>query len=260
MTFRDALEKAYGERPCQVLPNALWKTRSRLNELEKDFMIQDEQVCRLAIWGARELLAFWSRGRVAMDFPFDRFAHADLLLLHQDYISNVDLTAFKDRKRYFRLRYSGAHMPPVPAGWRVRDAVPAVETEAIAEVIRQCYPGSTMSPKVIQQWENYPVHDPSLWIWVEDSGGHPMGLGIAEFDSQIREGSLEWIQVLPDYRRRGVGQVLVSTLVRRLRPQSVLITVSGELESRSRPDMLYRKCGFIGDDVWWVLRRDVISS
>ncbi len=253
--FQDALSSVYLEKPCQVLPNALWKTRARLGELETKYTLQDALVSQLAIWSTKELFTFWTRSRSAVDFPFNQFSSSNLLLVHQDYISGVDLNAFTERKCYFRLRYSGATMPEVPPGWRIREAAPEDETEAVASFIRQCYPGLQVSAETIRKWENYPVHDPSLWVWVENANGQAMGLGIAEFDDRINEGSLEWIQVLPAYQRMGVGLILVATLVRRLRPQSVLITVSGKMGDSSRPDLLYRKCGFVGEDVWWVLRR-----
>ena len=37
--FRDALIAAYNEAPCQVLPNALWKTPAQLETLHTDFEI-----------------------------------------------------------------------------------------------------------------------------------------------------------------------------------------------------------------------------
>lgn len=258
-TFKQALTRTYLEHPCQVLPNALWKTRARLDDVEKAFVRQDERVTQLSIWGASELFTFWSRNRLPMDFPFEAFKQADLMLLHEDYISSIDPGSFPVRRRYFRLSYSGSAMPKAPPGWRIREAAPEVDTEDVAAFIRQCYPGSRLSAETVRKWETYPVHDPSLWIWVEDNAGRPIGLGIAEYDPEISEGSLEWIQVLPSCRRMGVGQVLVATLVRRLRPQSVLITVSGEHGSASHPDMLYRKCGFVGNDAWWMLRRDELS-
>jgi hypothetical protein len=32
-------------------------------------------------------------------------------------------------------------------------------------------------------------------------------------------------------------------------------TVSGEMNSRTKPEKLYRNCGFSGDDVWWLLQK-----
>ena len=94
-TFKQALTRTYLEHPCQVLPNALWKTRARLDDVEKAFVRQDERVTQLSIWGASELFTFWSRNRLPMDFPFEAFKQADLMLLHEDYISSIDPGSFR---------------------------------------------------------------------------------------------------------------------------------------------------------------------
>ena len=70
----------------------------------------------------------------------------------------------------------------------------------------------------------------------------------------IPEASLEYIQVLPEYRGRGLGECIVLELLTRLHGCVEFTTVSGEVESRTNPEGLYRRCGFRGDDVWWLLR------
>ena len=42
-----------------------------------------------------------------------------------------------------------------------------------------------------------------------------MGAVLAEFDPEMGEGVLDWVQVHPDHRRRGIGVTLVSTLLER---------------------------------------------
>lgn len=36
--------------------------------------------------------------------------------------------------------------------------------------------------------------DPNLWVWVMDKYHHRAAVAIAIFHSQLKEGSLEWIQ------------------------------------------------------------------
>ncbi len=81
-----------------------------------------------------------------------------------------------------------------------------------------------------------------------------MGLGIAEIDSAIQEGSLEWIQVLPAYRRMGIGKRIVQELLARLGKRATFTTVAGGVDNPTNPEALYRSCGFTGRDVWWILR------
>ncbi|MGN0628125.1 MAG: GNAT family N-acetyltransferase [Oscillospiraceae bacterium] len=85
--------------------------------------------------------------------------------------------------------------------------------------------------------------------------GKTAACGIADFDREIGELVLEWIQVLPEYRRRGLGKMLVNELLCRMGNRAKFATVSGRADSPSNPEALYRKCGFAGNDVWHVLHR-----
>ena len=80
-----------------------------------------------------------------------------------------------------------------------------------------------------------------------------MGCGIADFDAEAKEGVLEWIQVLPECRGRKAGQFIVNELLRRMADRAAFATVSGRVNNAASPELLYRKCGFTGDDVWHIL-------
>jgi GNAT superfamily N-acetyltransferase len=69
------------------------------------------------------------------------------------------------------------------------------------------------------------------------------------------EGILEWIQVSEGYRRRGLGSFLVKELLWRMQGKVKFATVSGQCDSPSCPERLYRSCGFTGQDVWHVLHK-----
>ena len=105
----------------------------------------------------------------------------------------------------------------------------------------------------------YPIHptyDSDLWILAVDrASGAVAGCGIGEFDEEAGEGVLEWIQVLPAYRGRGIGRLIVNQLLSRMRFRAKFATVSGQIRNRTKPERLYRKCGFSGEDVWHILRR-----
>ena len=88
----------------------------------------------------------------------------------------------------------------------------------------------------------------------------PVALGIADFDSDIAEGSLEWIQVLPESRGHGLGQKIVLELLSRLKDKADFITVSGEADNPTNPEALYKKCGFSGDDIWYVIKNGRASE
>lgn len=257
--FRDALIAAYNEAPCQVLPNALWKTLAQLETLHTDFEIEDGAVVRLQAWNTALLLLHWTRDRRQLPDLTQFPATLGTVLLHQDYLRAVPLARFSTRTRYFRL----LHCPtapraskPAPSGFSFREVQIEKETAAVAAFIGKCYEDLYPTAAEVAGWATQPDFAPDLWLWmVEDATGAPVGLGIAGLDTIILEGSLEWIQVLPEARGRRIGRSIVLKLLSRLEPRARLTTVSGKGDNATHPEILYRSCGFTGDDSWWVLQR-----
>jgi GNAT superfamily N-acetyltransferase len=143
----------------------------------------------------------------------------------------------------------------MPDGFRVVDVRVEHDAAEVAALIDACYPSISPAAAEVRGWTTHPVYDPTLWVWIVDTQvGQPAALGIAEFDPTIREGSLEWIQVLPGYRGRGLGAVLVQELLARLAYRADFTTVAGRVDNATHPERLYRRCGFRGSDVWWVFR------
>jgi len=50
------------------------------------------------------------------------------------------------------------------------------------------------------------------------------------------------------------GTYIVSELLFRMKNSAKFATVSGKCNDSSCPEMLYRKCGFTGSDIWHILR------
>lgn len=76
--------------------------------------------------------------------------------------------------------------------------------------------------------------------------------GIAEFDANIKEGIIEWVQVLSEYRNQWYGKIIVKELLYRLSKMADFVTVSGRLNNDSDPKHLYEFCGFEGNDIWHI--------
>ena len=55
--------------------------------------------------------------------------------------------------------------------------------------------------------------------------------------------------------RYGLGKYVVSELLWRMKERATFVTVSGQCNNPTNPEVLYRKCGFTGSDVWHVLRK-----
>lgn len=102
-------------------------------------------------------------------------------------------------------------------------------------------------------YKNHPVYDPFLWVAVKDElTGKTVATGIAELDARIGEGVLEWIQVSPTYRGKGLGAYLVNELLSRLKGKADFVTVSGKIKNRTNPLKLYENCGFSEKVIWHV--------
>ena len=74
-------------------------------------------------------------------------------------------------------------------------------------------------------------------------------------DKRPSEVSLEWIQILPGYHGEGLGKALVFELLARSKDRVEFATVAGEYDSAENLKKFYEKCGFIGKDIWWVLKK-----
>jgi GNAT superfamily N-acetyltransferase len=260
MTFLDALTRVYLAAPCGVVPNALWKTVAQVGSLADAALVVNwdgEGVERLGCRTADAMYVYWTRDRGA-GVPAGWLDGAALALLHADYATEAVAARFEQAQAFFRLRHGleGELEAPLPAGFGFAQVDPEREAAAVSAVICRSYDHLCPAAATVVGWTEHPTFAPALWVWVVDEAmGVPAALGIAEFDATIGEGALEWIQVVPGYRGRGVGRALVVALLRALRGLGAgFATVGGEVHPTGQPEGFYRVCGFEGDDVWWVLR------
>ncbi len=262
--FEPALRIVYGDRPCEVLPNALWKTLREIREasepvLEMAIDPGSGYVVWLTATDDRRLMVHWHYEEAESSPAFPELAGFQLLLLHDRDVSTAQLEYLAPPERYFRLFHSGADpIRSLPDGFSLRQADSA---DGVAGFVNRCYEWTSLTDAIVESWTRHPVYAPDLWLWVIDRRtGAPAALGIAEFDETVPEASLEWVQVLPAYRRRGLGAALVCELLRRVEGRADFTTVAGQIDNESHPEALYRRCGFEGHDVWWVFRRDDASG
>lgn len=256
MDFREALTAVYLHSPCNVLPNPLWKTTSQIDQHHSSFQIEGEAITELSLWNEKQLLLYWKPGYQQMEYT--HFGSPSLVLVHQDALPHFPSGQYSQKTAYFRYLHSMDDLPN-PAShpdFDLVEADPHQQASQVASLINRCYPNMTLDEAAIRSWTQHPTFRSDLWVWaIERKTGLPAALGIAEYDGNISEGALEWIQVLPEYRRQGLGQQLVGALLLRLKGTVQFTTVSGQVDNPTRPGSLYRKCGFTGDDLWWVLRK-----
>ncbi len=129
-------------------------------------------------------------------------------------------------------------------------------TYEFVRLINASYADLSVTVEQIESYRRTPVYCPDLWILLKERGtGTIIAGGIADYDKEIGELILEWIQVLPQYRRRGYGQVTVNYLLSKMQNIARFATVSGKIHDSSHPESLYRKCGFTGNDIWHILTK-----
>jgi GNAT superfamily N-acetyltransferase len=256
--FQQLLE-IYLDYPCRTLPNAFWKTAARLPNSDLDVTKGiGGELLSLAIWEGGRLMAFWCADPADQPLTPHEIARPPFVLVHERALPIFTEREFIERRAYFRLSLKGAMAASEPpAGFGFEPVRPESEIDAVVRLISTCYPSMHIIPVIVRGWLQHPVYDPNLWLWVTHlETGEKAGLGIAERDRSVPEASLEWIQVHPDYRKRGVGRAIVTELVNRVADHVCFTTVSGELASEHQPEQLYRRCGFKGGDIWWLLSND----
>lgn len=178
---------------------------------------------------------------------------ADMLIVHDEQYQACRFEEYDD-ERYFRLQHDlkDLQKPNLPYGYSI---VRATACE-YANHINACYSDLSVTEELISSYANHAVYAENLWVAVADiETSGIVASGIAEYDSEAREGALEWVQVMEAYRRKGLGQFIVKELPWRMRELAAFATVSVKVDNKTSPEQLYRKCGFIGADLWHILRR-----
>lgn len=175
-------------------------------------------------------------------------------IVHQKDYSAEKFSDFTDEK-YFRLiNRIENHRAFALDDFYVKTAEPE-DIPLIVDLINKSYTDISVSFEQISALTHLDVYDKNLWIIAYDKDNSAVGCGIADFDGEAKEGILEWIQVLPEYRGNKIGRLIVNELLYRMVGKADFATVSGKVGNTSKPEILYRKCGFSGDDVWHILYR-----
>lgn len=200
--------------------------------------------CYLADPCATASIPYWKTKEISVP--------KEMLIVHSAEFDREKYAAYADEP-YFRLHHDlhGLSAPVLADGFSICSAVP----EDFALHINKCYGDIGVSPEELRRYTERPVYHPSLWIAVmDDRTGEIVASGIAELDGEIGEGVPEWIQVSEECRGCGLGSFVVSELLWRMTDIAKFATVSGRCDDPTRPEAMYRKCGFKGNDVWHILR------
>lgn len=156
---------------------------------------------------------------------------------------------------YFRLYHDLKNIAEPDLNEAVTISVSS-DTDDFVRLINASYTDLSVTREQLDGYRKTPVYCPDLWILLkEKSTGTVLAGGIADYDSEAGELILEWIQVHPEHRGCGYGQLIVNTLLAKMQGKAKFATVSGKVNNPTDPERLYRKCGFTGDDVWHILTK-----
>ena len=178
----------------------------------------------------------------------------DMKILHDNDFRADILSDYIDEK-YFRLYHNLKEIPNIiNDDFEITTATDR-DIKTIVQIINASYTDISVNKELIKSYTKTPVYNSDLWIMVKEKTTNKcVGCGIANFDKEAKELVLEWIQVLPEYRGKKIGQLIVTELLLRMKNVADFATVSGKVDNETKPEELYRKCGFAGDDVWHILQ------
>lgn len=179
----------------------------------------------------------------------------NMKIVHNSEFNAADFVGYKDEP-YFRL-YHDLKAVKQPKREDVEIVVGTADTlDIFVDIINKSYSDLTVTKEQLESYRKTPVFCSDLWVLLKNTTGDYAGCGIADYDKEIGEMILEWIQVIPSCRHNGYGQCIVNYLLSKMRGQAKFATVSGKVNNPTNPERLYRKCGFTGNDVWHILYKE----
>lgn len=230
----EKIRKQYIKDPLS-LSTAFWKYKRVFDHPDsKCIQIGEEQVLFLN----NQLLGYRGLDLNAFDTEF---------LMGVDVCHPLALKGFKENK-FFVLHHDMEMIRKTPHEYQI-EVVKTSDSKEVMTFINNSYEFISVTEDEVLNWRTHDVSDESLWIWIKDDNDI-LALGIAEYDQTIKEGALEWIQVHEKARGKRIGQILVNELLSRMN-QADFVTVSGEIDNKTQPEKLYRKCGFKGNQIWY---------
>lgn len=190
-------------------------------------------------------LPFWKANKIVIPENMKIVLDADL--------HNVDVREYIDEK-YFKLIHgmNDIEKPVLDSRYEML----CCEVSEYAKHIAICYDDVGISTEELMNYQTHAVYNQNLWIAVTECGRNTIiASGIAEIDIEIKEGILEWIQVSPEHRGKGLGKFVVNELLWRMKDKADFVTVSGKVDNPTNPKGLYAACGFSNEEIWHVMRK-----
>ena len=191
-------------------------------------------------------LSFWKTNNFVVP-PFIHVVRDDLF----------DKTLDVNDQEYFKvINYlNNIESPKLSDGYV--DCSNDVSIKDFVNHINSCYVEEHVSEEELISYKEHPTYKKELWIAVKDiKTNQIVGTAIGEFDSSIKEGIIEWVQVSNEYRRKGIGKYLVNSLLLKMKGYADFVIVSGKVNNPSNPLNLYLSCGFKNKIIWHIYNKD----
>lgn len=179
----------------------------------------------------------------------------NIKIVHNKSFDQALLNDYNDKK-YFRLVHKLNDIPNYSNNNYNYGVISKSEINELVKMINASYSHTDVfvSADYINGLTKTKVYCPELWIGAFDDG-KIIGSIICDIDTEIGEGIIEWLQVLPEYRGKGIASVLICKALSIMEYSAEFATVSGECDNSTNPESVYRKCGFEGNDIWHILSK-----
>lgn len=178
---------------------------------------------------------------------------SNMKIVHNREFDTKLLEKYYDRE-FFRLVHYLKDIPAFHVSGIMFETISPDRSGELANMINSSYMHSKIcvTEDYVKSLTTMKVYCPELWIGAV-SDRKLVGSIICDLDLEVGEAIIEWLQVLPEYRGRGIATALVCKALRIMSAFADFATVSGECDNITNPEGVYRKCGFEGNDVWHIL-------
>lgn len=155
---------------------------------------------------------------------------------------------------YVKMAYHFTDLE-LPRTSAVKD-VSQIDTQALVDLVNASYGKEKYKLNDIESLKAKAIYSPGLWLgyYEEDE---LVGLLIGDFDSKVKEASIEQIVVKENYRRQGKATSLVYEFLARVKEKAYVATVFARCDVKGLPNPvdLFRHCGYGEEYHWYVINR-----
>lgn len=167
--------------------------------------------------------------------------------------------------RYYRSCFRDPRPPEVnlPRDFSFVSLDPERDAGRVTDIIHRAYPSlrRLVTAEQLQAMAKLAFYQPEHWFFLRhDGSGETVGVALGGFCSEMEEGFIDWVEVVPRFRGRGLGRCLILESIRHLCGSSRFITWTGSLDAPFVVGDLYKHCGFTRTRQWTVLGEGTRST